>query len=138
MSAYICNRDTISVLALAFDKYDVEYRADGYEGPKGFMIDVRKLRNNIGQSLLDQNFASVNYRYKEDIPAYDFECMDIQINEGLVYECIGEYEYQACETPGYYESALHFSLIRLQKKLLERLIHRCGMKTSGNEMKNVG
>ena len=135
MSAYVVDSKTISALAKAFECYEVEYKAENYKDTNPFgckaFVDVGALRHDIGQSLLDQNYKSVNYRYGEDTKTPDFKFEDVDIDEGIVYGCIRCYDYQACETDDYFESEIYKSLERLKAKMLERLICKCGMDTDG-------
>ena len=93
-------------------------------------MDIDALRHDIGQSLLDQNFRSVNERYGEEdeTPAFIFE--DVDINEGIIKGCIDCYNYQACETDDYFDSDIYKSLKSLEAKLLQLLISKCGYSTS--------
>ena len=133
MSAYVVDNKTISALAKAFERWEVKYKAENYinTNTSSVFIDVGKLIHDIGQSLLDQNYKSVNYRYNEDTPTPNFKFEDVEIDEGIVYGCIRCYNYQACETDDYYESEIYKSLERLKAKMLERLIRKCGMDTEG-------
>lgn len=134
MSAYICDNRTISALAKAFEQYETRERgfeADDYKKPCGFIIDVADIRKAIGQSLVNQNYRSVNYRYDENTEPHDFVFEDVPINEGIVYGCIRCYEYQACETDDYFESKIHKSMNWLKVAMLERLIRKNGMDTDG-------
>lgn len=133
MSAYVVDNKTISAIAKAFDVYEADYRAENYINTNKSIvfIDVGALRHDIGQSLLDQNYKSVNYRYNEEEPTPYFEFEDVDIDEGIVYGCIRCYNYQACETDDYFESEIYKSLERLKTKMLERLMHKCGMNTDG-------
>lgn len=63
MSAYIVNNETICALVKGFEMFNAEYRADDYERPIQVIINLNEIRNGIGQSLLNQNYKSVNYRY---------------------------------------------------------------------------
>lgn len=126
MSAYIVSNETISVIAKAFVMYDVEYKADDYEKPIQVIINFKKLYEAIGQSLLNQNYHSVNYRYNETTQTPKYEFIDVDINEGVIYGCIADYEYQACETDDYFQSDIHISLIELQRKMLKQLIREKG------------
>lgn len=132
MSAYIVDDETISVLVKALEIYNVKYKADNYEEPKGWLIDLNEERNKIGQSLLDQNYKSVNYRYDEGTKSHKFEykyvpiLVDNKLNTGLILGCIQCYEYQACETEDYFESKIHYSLKRLKDAMLERYIKNDG------------
>ena len=127
MSAYIVDNKTISAIAKAFVDYQVTFNADGYIRPIQIIVNLNELRQGIGQSLLNQNYASVNYRYNEDTEVPKFEYEDVEIDEGIVYGCIRCYEYQACETQGYYYSWLHTSLAELEREILERLIRAKGL-----------
>lgn len=134
MSAYICDNKTISALAKAFEQYATRergYDADDYNPPRGFIIDINDIRQAVGQSLLNQNYASVNDRYGEDTKAPVFQYEDVFINEGIVYGCIRCYEYQSCETDDYFESKIHASMNWLKVAMLERLIRKGGMDTDG-------
>lgn len=133
MSAYIVNEETISILAKAFLDYGVEYKAPDYNNKGGFIVFVDTHTQAIGQSLLNQNYKSVNYRYNEETPTprftYQRSIDDKLADLGLIYGCIRCYEYQACETNDYFESDIHKSLMRLKEKLLERAISRLGYDT---------
>lgn len=128
MSAYIVNDKTIHAIAKGFESYGVDYQAEGYERPIQIIIDLQELRNGIGQSLLEQNYKSVNYRYSEEtkIPKYKYE--NVEINEGILLGCINCYVYQACETEDFFESDLYKSLLRLKEKMLERMIEQKGQE----------
>mgnify|MGYP003418908580 CR=1 FL=1 len=127
MSAFICDNKTISVLAKAFESYGVEFRAEGYRPPVRVLVMVGEIEQEIGQELLKQNYASVNYRYEENTPVPKFEYEDLPINEGLVYGCLKCYDYQACETSDYETSEICGSLQRLENRLLERLLKKNDM-----------
>ena len=60
--------------------------------------------NDLGQVLVDENYNSVNTRYKNHVTphGYKFQRKD---HKGLdVLRACQFYEYQACETEGYYLS----------------------------------
>lgn len=118
MSAYIVNDETISVITKGFVEYDVDYTAEDY----------RPDRCSIGQSLLNQNYKSVNYRYRESEYPHDFHYTDLDINEGMLLGCIDCYEYQACETPDFFNSPIHTCLLRLKQAILEKLIKEKGQE----------
>ena len=131
MSAYICDNKTISALAIAFVDYatrDFEFKAEDFEMPSlcGVIFNESEMKQAVGQRLLKQNYDSVNAHYDEDTPVPEFELEEVEINEGIVYSCIREYNYQACETEDYFDSKLYDSLMALQRVLLERLIKRNG------------
>ena len=129
MSAFIVNKQTIDVIVKGFEVYNVRYDAENYKPLAGFIIDAQEMRNRIGQSLLDQNYESVNYRYRENVrpPKYEYEDLPFrEFNEGLLCGCIDCFEYQACETENYFTSQMHFSLQEVKNKMLERYIENAG------------
>lgn len=121
MSCYICDNETISVLARAFKEYGVRFRNN-----EGFYLDSVA---DIGQALLKQNYASYDYRYAEqnEVPKFKPN-YKIEYDEGDVVGCIGCYFYQSCETDDWDGSNIHRSLEKLQYAVLEYLVKRCGMK----------
>lgn len=133
MSCFICDMETISVIVKGFIKYGytgriAQYCADDYTEPAQGIYDIQALRQAIGQSLLNQNYNSVNCRYNEDTKPLKFQYIDVEINEGILYGCIHCYEYQSCETEDYYNSDIHFSLERLQNVIMERLLREAGQE----------
>ncbi len=128
MSAYIVNNETIHAIVKGFEIYNAEYKAEGYTKPVQIIINMQELRNGIGQSLLEQNYKSVNYRYSEETktPKYNFE--DVKVNAGIILGCIKCYCYQACETEDFFESDLYASLNRLKEAMLERFINEKGFE----------
>lgn len=127
MSAYIVSNETISVLVKGFEMYGVDYKAKNYKKPIQIIIDMNELRKGIGQSLLDQNYKSVNERYSDSIELNsfitpEFFYKDLNVDPGMIYGCIECYEYQACETEDYFESKIHYSLVELKNAMLKRYI----------------
>jgi hypothetical protein len=124
MSAYICDNKTISAIVegvLNYGGRDYEFKAEGYKPATGWLIDLNEQRKAIGQALLEQNYRSVNYCYDENEPTPKFTFEEVKINPSIVVGCIRNYEYQACETPDYYETELHKSLERLKTCILYRV-----------------
>ena len=129
MSAYIVSNKTISLIARAFCEYGVNYNADNYEPSTMGTILLNVRQEEIGQSLLDQNYKSVNYRYGEDeeTPKFEYEDVDDYIRDlGAIIGCINCYNYQACETPYYDSSYIHDSLNDLKEEVYERAIKQLG------------
>ena len=126
MSAYVVNNETISAIVKGFEVFNVEYRAEDYKEPVQILINLQKIRNSIGQSLLNQNYKSVNYRYNENSKTPEFKYKDVSINEGAILGCIDCYVYQACETSDFFESELYNSLMKLKNAMLIKLIEEKG------------
>lgn len=122
MSAYIVNDETISVIVKGFVEYGVDYTANDYHS------DRKGKFHNIGQSLLNQNYKSVNYRYRESTNPHSFQYTNIDINEGMLIGCIDCYEYQACETPDFFNSTIHTCLLSLKQAIIEKLIKEKGQE----------
>ena len=130
MSCYVCSDETISVIANAFAKYKVTYYEDFMDKPSIYTqypnsIEVVK----IGQSLLEQNYRSVNERYNENTPATTFKLKKIEnVNEGMIVGCINNYMYQSCVTKDWTGSAIYMSLNNLKNAILEQLIKEKGQE----------
>ena len=134
MSAYIVSDETVSVIVKAFEVYKVNYIGEGYNE---FKIDnLDKKRQAIGQSLLNQNYKSVNYRYREYDEPHKFRFTDInlmvngKLDKGLIVGCIDCYNYQACETEDYWQSHIYHSLRWLKDKILDQYIKQDGFEKS--------
>lgn len=134
MSAYIVNDETISVIVKAFEIYGVSYRSDDYNPRIQVIVDINEIRHSIGQSLVNQNYKSVNYRYSEATLSHKFEYKDVEViknhkvDTGLIVGCIDCYNYQACETKDYFQSELYYSLQSLKTAILERYIKNDGFR----------
>ena len=131
MSAYICSDEAISLLVDGFMNYDTTFKSEGFKPKIQIIYDAGTMRRELGQELLNKNYDSVNYRYSDNCEPHTFRYIennqrgkDYKYSTANLYEVIGEYEYQACETPEYYESKLHFSMLRLKDDMLERYIAR--------------
>lgn len=128
MSAYIVNNETIHAIVKGFEIYNADFTAEGYSRPLQIIIDLQALRDGIGQTLLNQNYKSVNYRYSEETETPKYIYKDVEINEGILVGCIDCYIYQACETDDFFESELYKSLLRLKDAMLERMIKEKGQE----------
>ena len=131
MSAYIVSDNTIHAIVKGLEKYQQfeYYEAENFNSAKyrrSIIIDLQQMRNDIGQSLLDENYRSVNYRYREEEKAPKYSYKDVEINEGVLLGCINCYIYQACETDDFFESKLYRSLLHLKDAMLERMIQAQG------------
>lgn len=130
MSCYICSNETISVIANAFAEYEVTYYEDFMNKPAIYTqypnsVEVIK----IGQSLLDQNYRSVNERYDADTLAPAFKLKKIEnVNEGMIVGCINNYMCQSCETEDWMGSAIYISLNNLKNAILEQMIRDKGQE----------
>ena len=127
MSCYIVGKKTIDIIVKGFEDYGVDSRAADYKTDHCRLIVLRGCQNDaIGQSLLNQNYASVNYRYDEGNKAPKYRFSDVEYDEGMLLGCINCYIYQACETEDFFETDLYKSLQRLRNAMFERLIREKG------------
>lgn len=136
MSAFVVNDLTISAIVKGFELYNVTFTAEGYVPPeRGYIISLEDVRQAIGQYLLNYNYDSVNYRYKEKNKPRKFQYHEIKnINPGMIVGAINCYNYQTCEAPingqDYFQSLLYNRILRLKDAILERYIHESGYEIS--------
>lgn len=128
MSAYIVDNKTIHAIVKGFRVYGVDFNDEDYNNAVSIITGVKAMSNAIGQSLLNQNYKSVNCRYRENTEAPKYNYEDVKINEGILMDCIDCYEYQACETDDYFNSGIHFSLLRLKNEIIKRMIKEKGQE----------
>ncbi len=96
-------------------------------------FDIRKVEDLI-QVLVDQNYRSVNYRYKDN-EEYDQEEPETYIYDHLesirrgdtspVMACfamLDSYEYQACETEDYYQTNACLLVNKIRSILIGTLL----------------
>lgn len=141
MSCYVVDKKVIDLMVSWIMNHNIDYRAENYhyEGYMGILFDVNEMSNAIGQSLLDANYDSVNYRYDENKKAPTYEYSEDALQESLkngtyqadVYSAIQEYNYQACETENYFESELYHSLQDAKESMLVGLLRQQCPKADG-------
>ena len=140
MSCYVVDKKVIDlVVSWIFDHNDYKAENYHYDGYMGILLDVKEMRNAIGQSLLDANYDSVNYRYDENRKAPTYEYSEDALYESCkngtyladVYSAIQEYNYQACETENYFESELYHSLQDVKESMLVLLLKQQCPKADG-------
>ena len=121
MSCFICDNETISVIARAFKDYGIFFK-DNYGTFTADDVNV------IGQVLLNQNYNSYNSRYDEVNEAPEFKAnMKIPYDEGIVLGCVECYMYQACETSDWDDSFIRISLLSLEGEIAERLAEKMSL-----------
>ena len=130
MSAYIVSNKTIDAIIYGARTWNRTTPLNG--------INVWSNPDEVGQMLLDQNYASVNYHYGEDekAPRYHFPISDmaqfgiLMLDEdvtftlGEVYGCVRCYRYQACETPDWNENPVKWWLDSLEGELTSAAFQR--------------
>lgn len=133
MSCYVVDKKVIDLMvSWIFDHNDYKAENYHYDGFSGILLDVKEMRNAIGQSLLDANYDSVNFRYDENRKAPTYEYSANALYESCkngtyladVYSAIQEYNYQACETENYFESELYHSLQDAKESMLVLLLRQ--------------
>lgn len=117
MSVSIVDHREIDILAKAIVKYKVDFRSDDY---------LRSVcsKTEIGQSLVNQNYRSVNERYEENTIPPQYKFKDVYFDDGELFQVINHYENQTYCVPNYFQSKLHFSLSRLKDKILMKYLHK--------------
>ena len=130
MSAYICSDEAISLLVDGFMNYDTILKSDGYKPTIQIIYDIGTIRSELGQELLNKNYDSVNYHNENDLPHVfryienEQRGKDYKYSTANLYDVINEYEIAVCMPHKYFESDLHFSMLRLKNDMLKRYIVR--------------
>ena len=125
MSAYIVDNETINTIVNGFREGKIDLHNYKIAGDSQGCEHIAWNRSQmIGQALLDQNYASVNYRYDEDTTPgrFEFTKESGHVNLKELHEAIREYNYQACETPNYNQSGIKHALDRLNSWMTGRLL----------------
>lgn len=82
MSCYVVDKKVIDLMvSWIFDHNDYKAENYHYDGYRGILLDVKEMRNAIGQSLLDANYDSVNCRYDENRKAPTYEYSEDELRE---------------------------------------------------------
>jgi len=127
MSAFIVDKATIDALLTVY--VALEREGDGCAEP--LELARTPLLDAIGQSLVSENYRSVNYRYQErgDLPEdYTFKPVPITAPLDMVIPralgALNGYVYQACEHPDWKRSlAFNWTTalrLRLEKRCPKR------------------
>lgn len=125
MSAFIVTDNTINAL-LGF--------ADAYTLQK---FHVGSL-NEVGQILVDENYRSVNYRYKTDDKPHTYRYSRYTVKATDAAQHMDCYEYQACETPDW-EITLAFRICaHLRRNICKRLVSESGAEYVWEALENIG
>jgi hypothetical protein len=102
MSAFTLGSDHIDLLITA------AMRIPGF---KPQYIDIPKTADLLGQDLLRENFASVNYRYSEEEPVPEYHWTPVELPDELsgptllqILNAAHCYDYQSCEHPQWTDS----------------------------------
>jgi hypothetical protein len=110
MSAYIVDDDLIDLL--------VTYAYGG--GPNRVYSGDPAI---LGQTLIDENYRSVNCRYREttEAPRYKFVPFTGPMNPLAVIQACGKYDYQACETEDYRDTPAAQWIRKIERKAIRAL-----------------
>ena len=122
MSACIVDNKCIDILVFAIvDKYEINVDVPAAHG---IMINLNKMRDEVGQALVDENYRSVNYRYREDTIPHTYTYMepDHKIDGKDILNAINEYEYQSCKTCDWKETDQYKWLLKIQSAMLKRYV----------------
>jgi len=103
MSAFIVSDKHIDAIV----SFAIDRRASYYWKTSQSRTDINKENaSEIGQKLLDENFRSVNHRYREsDKPSvYKFKRPAARFEAVDILKAIDSLDYQSCETDDWSES----------------------------------
>lgn len=114
MSCYVIDKKDMKKIVLAFRKFAAaqhtyKVRIPGDEDYSD--LSEIETMSRVGQILVDQNYRSYNYRYKEKTEPEVFEItgQDLMYAQRLTpvetLKALASYDYQAGETPDYRETA---------------------------------
>lgn len=104
MSAFTLGSDHIDLLIT------VAMRIPGFNGQ---YINIPKTADLLGQDLLNENFASVNYRYSEEEPVPEYHWTPVaevqaeHLSGHVLMQILNAahcYDYQTCEHPAWSDS----------------------------------
>ena len=112
MSAYVVEGILISAIVNAAYGCERFYLTHFFDAPNEF-LDFRYDQARIGQILLDENYRSVNFRYKEKTASlpYRHDRRTRQLKPANILNFCNTYIYQACEHPEW-EKSTAYRLIR--------------------------
>ena len=82
--------------------------------------------SEIGQQLVNENYRSVNYLYREDEEPYEYKFWVNEFKPDVksivaALKAIQGLEYQSCEHPNYFESEAAKTLGRIKADLVRAL-----------------
>jgi len=87
---------------------------------KGALHPISGDLDDIGQSLWNENFKSVNYRYDEKRKTPQYKFVRNRVSDMVIFKNIGCYDYQTCEHAGYKNSFAFAFVEAVMKKLDEK------------------
>lgn len=130
MSAFTLGSDHIDLLITA------AMRIPGF---KPQYTDIPKTADLLGQDLLRENFASVNYRYSEEEPVPEYHWTPVELPEELearhflqILQASYCYGYQTCEHPVWQDSRAFWVCQAIEAWAEKELQTRRWPKDAGN------
>jgi hypothetical protein len=120
MSAYVLGDENFDAIIAACKRC---FGSNLFVLGKTFNLDSEEECSQIGQILKDQNYASVNARYKEktEIDPYKYKASSELYSPVQILKICDCYDYQACETGDYRESLACDIVDTLRLKLITLL-----------------
>jgi hypothetical protein len=123
MSAYLLSKKSIDVLV-----YSAFYRHNNSENTISIWNNNKKIEfspKSLGQALVNQNYASVNFRYRENHKPYIYEYgyhTDFKTATGVALLRLCHcYDYQSSETDNYYRSNAAKIINYIKSNLIKNL-----------------
>ena len=102
---------------------------------RGLGGEDREGLTRLGQILVDENYASVNYRYKEASAPYAYRYerpKSAQWSAEEVISAIRGYEYQSCEAPGWETSPARDACEAIKGLLVDKIVDRAEERARGS------
>lgn len=125
MSAYVVNTEHIDALITAGLHYAHPYGPIRWNFTNPGRPDELQpeTATATGAMLLAENVRSVDYRYQENgaTPAYTFRRLQGHPAPVVVLKLIDAYEYQACETPDWKDTAAASFCDALRRRMIAAL-----------------
>lgn len=117
MSAFILDENHIRVII----SYAIENGARiSHPTTYGLWVDVTP---EHGQILVDENYASVNYRYDKNNEPYTYQHKPVHKNFVQVIKAVDCYVYQSCEHPQFYRSQAYEIVQAIKEQAFRKMLN---------------
>ncbi len=122
MSAFIVDKKHIDAMCKFAQDHNMIFEMDGFKFHSA--IDL----NHIGQILVNQNHASVNFRYSEFEAPYVYQFspeIKTKLSTMQIVKACHCYRYQSCETKDFKETVAFKICEKIRETALSHYIAEC-------------